>query len=352
MESQVSNHRNKQQLVFAILFFVILIAGISYAKWWPYYNKAIAAASTHSVGDPIIASIGTAVGGVSLQSGFTFTIAYFLSVWKALAVALVVGSLVQVLLPVRWIRRYLGGTKLRNTLIGTLLGVPTMMCTCCSAPVTVGLAKSKASINSILAFFLANPLLNPATLIFMGLVLGWKFTIFRLIFGILMVVVIATLVGRLSKKKEVEVPEGVDFDPTEENSEALLKRWWTAFYKLIIESIPAYVVIVFLLGTFSGVLFPAIHGGLNSGLLAIILFAFVGTLFVLPTAGEIPVIQALMALGLTAGPTATLLMTLPAVSIVSLALLKPVLSWKSLGITGLSVFAFGIIAGLFGAFIL
>jgi hypothetical protein len=108
MDAQISHNRNKQQIIYAILFFVILIAGISYAKWWPYYQKAIAAASTHSVGDSIIAGVGTATGGVSLQTGFSFTIAYFLSVWKALVVALIVGSLVQVLLPVRWIRRYLG----------------------------------------------------------------------------------------------------------------------------------------------------------------------------------------------------------------------------------------------------
>ncbi|MFC6322505.1 permease [Companilactobacillus baiquanensis] len=352
MDTQISRNKNKQQIVFAILFFVILVAGISYVKWWPYYQKAIAAASTHSVGDSIIAGVGTATGGVSLQTGFSFTIAYFLSVWKALVVALIVGSLVQVLLPVRWIRRYLGGTKLRNTLIGTLMGVPTMMCTCCSAPVTVGLAKSKASVNSIMAFFLANPILNPATLIFMGLVLGWKFTFFRIVFGILMVVCIATLVGRLSTKKEVEVDEGSEFDPVQENTEGLLKRWWKAFYTLVIDSIPAYVVIVFILGTFEGVLFPAIQGGLSGGVGAVILFALVGTIFVIPTAGEIPIIQALMALGLTAGPTAALLMTLPAVSIVSLALLKPVLSWKSLGITAASVFAFGLVAGLVGVFIL
>lgn len=352
MDSQISNNRNKQQIVFAVLFFVIFIAGIFYVKWWPYYGKAITAASTHSIGDSIIAGVGAKTVGVSLQRGYTFTIAYFLSVWKAFVVAIIIGSLVQVLIPVRWVRRYLGGTRLRNTVIGTLMGVPTMMCTCCSAPVTVGLSKSKASVNSIMAFFLANPLLNPATLIFMRLVLGWNFTIFRIIFGILMVIAIATLVGKLSNNKQVEVDKGGDFDPVEENGESLLKRWWKAFYTLVIDSIPAYVVIVFLLGTFEGVLFPAIQGGLSGGWLAVILFALVGTLFVIPTAGEIPIIQALMALGLTAGPTAALLMTLPAVSIVSLALLKPVLSWKSLSITFISVFAFGLVAGLVGAFVL
>lgn len=352
MDTKISDNRHKQTIIFATLFFVIMIAGIFYAKWWPYYGKAFTAASTHSIGDSIIAGVGAKTGGISLKTGYTFTITYFLSVWKAFVVAIIIGSLVQVLIPVRWVRRYLGGTKLRNTVIGTLIGVPTMMCTCCSAPVTVGLSKSKASINSIMAFFLANPLLNPATLIFMGFVLGWRYTFFRIVFGIVMVIGIATLVGKLSTKKQVDVSKGSEFDPVDENAESLLKRWWKAFYTLIIDSIPAYVVIVFLLGTFEGVLFPAIQGGLSSGWLAVLIFALVGTIFVIPTAGEIPIIQALMALGLTGGPTGALLVTLPAVSIVSLALLKPVLSWKSLGITALSVFAFGLVAGLVGAIIL
>jgi uncharacterized membrane protein YraQ (UPF0718 family) len=59
-----------------------------------------------------------------------------------------------------------------------------------------------------------------------------------------------------------------------------------------------------------------------------------------------------MALGLTTGPAAALLITLPAVSIVSLTLLKPVFSWKNLAIIGGGVLVMGIVAGVVGSFIL
>lgn len=347
-----SNHRTARRVILVVIFLAVLLGGLWYVKWSPYWQKALLAGSTHSIGTAIIADIGAKASGPSLQAGWSFTVAYFTSVWKAVVLGLLVGSLIQVLIPTSWIKRHLGGTRFQDSLVAALAGVPTMMCTCCSVPVAVGMKRSKASTNSVVAFFLANPVLNPATLVFMGFVLGWNFTIFRIVFGLITVLGIATLVAKFGTQKSVELPDNKMFDPIVESNEALIVRWIKALARLVIESIPAYVVIVYILGTFSGVLFPAIHNGLNGGILAILLFAVVGTLFVLPTAGEIPIIQALMALGLSAGPAATLLIALPAVSIVSLTLLKPVFSWKNLGIIGGGVVVMSIIAGLFGSFIL
>ncbi|WP_242975875.1 hypothetical protein [Desulfosporosinus sp. FKB] len=46
-------------------------------------------------------------------------------------------------------------------------------------------------------------------------------------------------------------------------------------------------------------------------MLAVIGFAIAGTLFIIPTAGEVPIVQSLMAFGLGIGPGVALLMTLP-----------------------------------------
>ncbi|MCH4171373.1 MAG: permease [Lactobacillus sp.] len=353
MESIKSGHRQRRRyLILGLIFLAVLIIGLFYVKWWPYFQKAVAASQTHAIGGAIIANIGKGAAPFSLLAGWTFTLAYFKAVWKAVILGLLVGSLVQVLIPNRVIQRYLGGSQFKNSLAAMLMGVPTMMCTCCTAPVAVGLKRSKASVNSVVAFFLANPLLNPATLVFMGFVLGWNFVVFRIVFGLIAVLGLATLVGKLSPKKTVGIPDNKLFDPIRENNGRLLQRWGKALGRLVLESIPAYVVIVFILGAFQGLLFPAINSSLDGGLLAIVLFAVVGTIFVLPTAGEIPIIQVLMAMGLSGGPAAALLIALPAVSVVSLALLKPALSWRSLVTIGLGVMVISAFAGLVGAVIL
>lgn len=345
--------RKRKLAIYFAVFMAVLIIGLYYVKWSPYFTKAVNAKTTHTIGDAIIANVGSKTPAFSITAGWTFTQAYFSSVWKAMLLGIIVGSLVQVLIPTSWIRKYLGESKFKNSVFAMVLGVPTMMCTCCTAPVAVGLKRAKASLNSIVAFFLANPLLNPATLVFMGFVLGWRFTFFRILFGIVTVLITATIVSKFSKTKEVNLPDNEIFDPTAESGSNLLVRWLKALVKLIVESIPAYIIIVFLLGSLQGLLFPAINNGnLNSGVLAILLFSFVGLLFVIPTAGEIPIIQVLMGLGLTSGPAAALLITLPAVSIVSLGILKPAFSWKNLITIGGCVLVMGILAGICGSFIL
>ena len=91
--------------------------------------------------------------------------------------------------------------------------------------------------------------------------------------------------------------------------------------------------------------------GTGSGILAILLFALVGTLFVIPTAAEIPIIQSFTALGLGAGPAAALLITLPAVSLPSLLMVSRSFPRKVLGFLFASVVILGIVAGIVGAWV-
>ncbi len=64
-----------------------------------------------------------------------------------------------------------------------------MMCSCCAAPVAAGMRRQRVSMGGALAFWMGNPLLNPATLVFMGFVLGWHFAFIRLVAGLLTVLV-------------------------------------------------------------------------------------------------------------------------------------------------------------------
>jgi len=74
-----------------------------------------------------------------------------------------------------------------STLRGGLLSIPTMMCTCCTAPVAVGLRKRGASVGASMAFWLGNPALNPAVLACSFFVLGWEWTVLRAAAGVLLI---------------------------------------------------------------------------------------------------------------------------------------------------------------------
>lgn len=53
---QPSGKHNLRTAALIAIFLIIAIAGLTYVKWWPYYNKAINAALTRSIGASILNS--------------------------------------------------------------------------------------------------------------------------------------------------------------------------------------------------------------------------------------------------------------------------------------------------------
>jgi len=125
--------------------------------------------------------------------------------------------------------------------------LPGMMCSCCASPVAVGLRKSSASISAALAFLLGNPTLNPATIIFMGFVLGWKFSIFRNVMGLILVFGISTLASKYAKEDIIKENVISSLDESDKEGNIFI-RWIKALFQLMIDTIPAYIIVVTLLG--------------------------------------------------------------------------------------------------------
>jgi hypothetical protein len=75
------------------LLLVILVAGLMWAKWLPYSQKAHALLDSRTwQGSSIFSTTGTAGGAPSLHGAWSFWTAYFVAVWKAAVVALVVAA--------------------------------------------------------------------------------------------------------------------------------------------------------------------------------------------------------------------------------------------------------------------
>lgn len=178
----------------------------------------------------------------------------------------------------------------------------------------------------------------------MGFVLGWGWALFRIVVGIAMVLGIAYLAERYADPSETgslsqSLP--IEIDASTDN---ILLRWMREFMTLGIRLLPEYLILVLLLGAARAWLFPVF--GADDSIVWIVALALAGTLFVIPTAGEVPIVQAMLALGMGAGPAAALIMTLPAISLPSLAMLGSVFSLRVRLFIALGVVFSGIIAGL------
>ncbi|HBW1113870.1 TPA: permease [Klebsiella pneumoniae] len=274
------------------LFFLVVIVGLWYVKWQPYYGKAFTAAETHSIGKSILAQ----ADANPLMAAWDYAMVYFLAVWKAAVLGVLLGSLIQVLM---------GGA---------------------------------------LAFWMGNPLLNPATLVFMGFVLGWQFALVRLVAGLATVLTVATLVQKWVKEAATQ-PVAVPAAPSEATQGGFFSRWLQALWTLFWNTIPVYILAVLVLGAARVWLFPHADGVVDNTLFWVIAMAIAGCLFVIPTAAEIPIVQTMMLAGMGTAPALALLITLPAVSVPSLIMLRKAFPAKALWLTGGLVALCGAIVG-------
>ncbi|MFC3885105.1 permease [Bacillus songklensis] len=338
---------SKKTAWFIAIFLLITTAGLMYVKWWPYYHKVITAAATHSIGESILGDPSTSVSP-SWSSAWEYASAYFNAVWKAAILGVVLGSLLQVLLPSGWLLKVLGKTSFGSTAAAGLASIPGMMCTCCAAPIAVGLRKKNVSVGAALAFWLGNPVINPATLVFMTFVLSWKFTLLRLVFGLILTFGVSYLANRFAPDAEPLDIDQVTADTEQEITGSFLSRWLKSMGSMILYVVPAYVLSVLLLGAGRVWLFPHISEAAANSLLVVIGFAIAGMLFVIPTAAEIPIIQTFMSVGLGGGPAAALLITLPAVSLPSLLMVAKSFPKRVLVFVIASVVFLGILSGIAG----
>ncbi|MBX5465918.1 MAG: permease [Firmicutes bacterium] len=330
-----------------VVFLAIFVLGVFYVKWDPYFHKAFVAAAHHTLGASIVSGKSNAPPAPSWQAAVSYALSYGAAIWQALVVGLLVGAGIQTLVPRDWLVRVLGGASYRGPLTAGLAAVPAMMCTCCSAPLAVGLARSRASVASTLAFWLGNPVLNPATIVFIGFVLGWKWAFLRIVVGAILVFGIAPWIGRWLAPDDLPgaAEEAVAAAARPAGQQSVVSQYFAALWQLAKGLLPEYVVILLVLGAVRAWLFPAINPSVGHSIGLMLFLAAAGTLFVIPTAGEVPIIQTLSRFGLGAGPAGVLLLTLPAVSLPSLAMVGRALPARVLVALAVAVALLGLLTG-------
>jgi uncharacterized protein len=328
-----------------ILFAAVYGSALSWAKWQPYWHKLNGIRATGVwPGHDILAKAGAAQGSPSLHGAWAFTTAYANAVWMAIVAGLLIAASIEALLPRKWLLRILARrTRAGGAVAGGLLSLPSLMCTCCTAPVAASLRRSGASVSATLAYWLGNPVLNPAVLVFLALVAPWQWVTTRAIAGVVLVFAVTPLVARLTDGREQPV---ADFGAVEEyRPSEVPRRFVRSLARLALTLLPEYAVVVFLVGLFRGWLFPFAGSAAHWGVLAVVLAALLGTLVVIPTGGEIPIVQGLALAGLAAGVQGALLVALPAISIVSMAMVVRQLSVRVTLAAAVAVAAVSVAAG-------
>ena len=296
---------------------------LAWSKYLPYAVKVPAVLGGADVGASILTADGTDGGppSASFAAGWSFTTAYVAAIWKALLAGLVIAAAVQVLLPAGWLRCAVGSRGgVAGGVRGSLLGVLTLMCSCCAAPVALVLRKARNGLPAAVGFWLGNPALNPVVLVLLLAVLPWQWAALRLVGGVA-VVAAGIALARWEEPPEAHVAAAEAPPAVEPVTGPLLPAFVRTLGGLSARLLPEFLVVVFVLGAFRSALFP--FGETSGGTVVLVLALVVaGLLLPIPTAGEVAIVAGILAAGLPPAAAAALLVTLPVLSLPSLLMVR------------------------------
>ena len=233
------------------------------------------------------------------------------------------------------------------------LGIVTPFCSCSAVPLFIGLVSAGVPLGVTFSFLISAPMVNEVALgLLFGLV-GWKVALTYLVFGLAVAIVSGWVIGRLHVEHWLEdwvrnIRSGaIDLPPEDLTVIDRIKAGIEAV-KEIVGNVWPWVIAGIAAGAF-------IHGYVPADLLASIMgrdawwsvpvVVLIGIPMYSNAAGIIPVVTALLAKGAALGTVLAFMMSVIALSLPEMIILRKVLSVKLIavfvGVVGTGILAVG-----------
>jgi uncharacterized membrane protein YraQ (UPF0718 family) len=231
-------------------------------------------------------------------------------------------------------RSILAGKKesLGNVL-AAMLGIVTPFCSCSAVPLFIGFVTAGVPLGVTLSFLISAPMVNEIALVLLYGLLGWKVAFLYLVTGLLVAIVAGWVIGRLGMENHIEewvreIRTNADQVPAESLS------WHDRIIagrdavRDIIGRVWLYVILGIAVGA-------GIHGYVPEGFMASIMgrsawwsvpaAVVIGIPMYSNAAGIVPVIHALLEKGAALGTVLAFMMSVIALSLPEMVILRKVL---------------------------
>jgi len=260
-----------------------------------------------------------------------------LKVLLLLAVMIFIVSLVRTYIPREKVRRLLGGKKEGvGNVLAALFGIPTPFCSCSAVPLFIGFVRSGIPLGVTFSFLIASPLINEVAIAMLLGPVGWEVTFLYIATGLVIAVLAGILIGRLHLEKEVEkVAVGDSSEFFQKVRMNMRQRISFAYGQTLhlLRSVGPYVLLGVGVGSLIHGLAPVgwlseVAGKDNP--LAVVVVVLVGVPLYSNAAGTIPIVQALMSKGMALGTALAFMMSVTALSLPEMLILRKVLKPKLL----------------------
>ncbi|MCZ0813766.1 permease [Roseovarius sp. EGI FJ00037] len=236
--------------------------------------------------------------------------------------------------------------------LAALLGVFTPFCSCSSVPLFIGFVSAGVPLGVTFSFLIAGPMVGPVGLGLLYGIVGWKVATIYLVFGFSIATISGFVLGRMGLERYLQDwVQALNAGPVDDLPEERL----TLVGRLKIggeqvREIVGKVWIWVILGISIGAL---IHGYVPEATMLRIMggeawwsvpaAVVVGVPMYTNAAGVIPVVEALLGKGAALGTTLAFMMSVIALSLPEMIILKQVLTYRLIAIF-IAVVATGILA--------
>ncbi|WP_054697208.1 permease [Syntrophomonas palmitatica] len=283
------------------------------------------------------------VKGTRLADAANFFIYDTLKIFIMLSVIIFVVAIIRSFFPPEKTRKILSYKRqYAGNIVAALLGIVTPFCSCSAVPVFIGFVEAGIPLGVTFSFLISSPMVNEVALILLWGMFGTKIALIYIATGLVVAVVSGLVIGKIGLERYVEGYvyeiaqgiEGMEMVIAEQTWEDRL-LYAREYVRDILKRVWPYVLIGIGLGA-------AIHGYVPTDFLAA--YAGKDNIFAVPVAvlmgvplysnaaGVIPLVAALQEKGMAMGTVLAFMMSVTALSLPEMIILRNVLKPQLIGV--------------------
>jgi uncharacterized membrane protein YraQ (UPF0718 family) len=304
--------------------------------------------------DPLASWLTYRALALAPESALAGAVEFFLyevpKVLMLLAVVVFAVGIVRSFFTPHWTRRVLAGTRGHvGGVLAALLGVVTPFCSCSAVPLFIGFVTTGVPLGVTFSFLVAAPMVNEIALALLFGLFGWKVAALYLLTGLSIAIATGLVIGRLRLESWVQpwvyrLPATAGVEDERLDWGARVRQAREAVRDVVGKVWP-YVVAGIAVGA-------GIHGYVPQDFMAsfmgraawwsVPLAVVIGIPLYANAAGIIPIVQALLDKGAALGTVLAFMMSVIALSLPEIVILRKVLSVRLIGVF-VTVVALGIL---------
>ncbi|HFE37243.1 MAG TPA: permease [Gammaproteobacteria bacterium] len=262
-------------------------------------------------------------------------------IFVLLVIIIYIMGLLRALLSPEKVREFVRGKpKWLARTLAISLGAVTPFCSCSSVPLFIGFVEAGIPLGVTFSFLIASPMINEVAVVILAGILGWKLATLYVLAGLTVAYVGGIVMEWFKPEKWVEdyvwkIQMGEMQTPATDNSLKGRHRYAMAEVKEIVGRIWKWVLI----GVGVGALF---HGFVPESWVAanlggghwytVPLAVILGVPLYSNATGVIPIAEAMLGKGVALGTVLALMMSIAALSLPEMLILRKVIHWKALAI--------------------